>query len=98
MFNCLSDKFYFCFIICFVIIWYFLVLLIEGGSSAFSLYLYISGSMNLEEAVVYYGLEGLLLCKSVPVAYVSPIVLAQGLFLVWMPTASFFRVCWPLSP
>ena len=76
----------------------FLVLLIEGGSSAFSLYLYISGSMNLEEAVVYYGLEGLLLCKSVPVAYVSPIVLAQGLFLVWMPTASFFRVCWPLSP
>ena len=74
------------------------VLLIEGGSSAFSFYLYISGFMNLEEAVVCYGLEGLLLCKSVPVAYVSPVVLVQGLFLVWMPTASFFRVCWPLSP
>ena len=54
--------------------------------------------MNLEAAVVYYGLEGLLLCKSVPVAYVSPVVLVQGLFLVWMPTTSFFRVCWPLSP
>ena len=75
-----------------------LVLLIEGGSSAFSFYLYISGSMNLEKAVIYYGLEGLLLCKSVPVAYVSPVFLVQGLFLVWMLATSFFRVCWPLSP
>ena len=30
--------------------------------------------------------------------YVCPVSLVQGLFLVWMPATSFFRVCWPLPP
>ena len=37
------------------------------GSSAFSFYLNFSVFMNLEETVIYFGLEGVFLCGSTSV-------------------------------
>ena len=44
--------------------WNYLDLLIEGGSSASSFYLYFSWSMSLGETIIYYGLGELYLLGS----------------------------------
>ena len=44
-----------------------LVLLTGSSSAVFSFYLYFSDSMYLGETVIYCGLGGLFLCRSIPV-------------------------------
>ena len=76
-----------------------LVLSIESISSAFSFYLTFSASINLGETVTYYGLEGVSLCRGIPVQTVCAECLWwEGWIWFECLSWSFHRVCWQLSP
>lgn len=68
-------------------------------SSAFSFCLTFSVSVNLGETLIYSDLEGVFLCGSLCVDYVSPIFLGQGLVSVWMLVvlSSWSSGCHPID-
>ena len=68
-------------------------------SFAFSFYLTFSVCMNLGETVTpLWSSRGVFMWQCPCVDCVCPISLVQGLVSEWMPTTSFFRVCWLLCP
>ena len=68
-------------------------------SFAFSFYLTFSVCMNLGETVTpLWSSRGVFMWHCPCVDCVCPISLVQGLVSEWMPTTSFFRVCWLLCP
>ena len=55
-------------------------LVLLNGSSSFSFYLTCSVSMTLGETIIYHGLEGVFLCRGIPVQTACPVFLVQGQF------------------